>query len=203
MKGGNLGWILSALLHIGVAVVALLGLPELSRSLPEPPPTIAIEFVKIDEQTRQKQPEAKEEQVETEQEPQKNYAAAENTPPPVADAVPTLEKAKPEPKPVKALPKPEPKPEVSEARKLATNIVPRSKPKAPSRLKSSRIADLIDRSIKEEKQIAPKAEEKQEEKQKMFNELYSDKILDLVSEKCKLESKEVTYDEFVKLAAKK
>ena len=37
----------------------------------------------------------------------------------------------------------------------------------------------------------------------MYNELYSDKILDLVSEKCKLESKEVTYDEFVKLASKK
>jgi len=44
---------------------------------------------------------------------------------------------------------------------------------------------------------------KQEEKQKMYNELYSDKILDLVSEKCKLESKEVTYDEFVKLASKR
>jgi trigger factor len=44
---------------------------------------------------------------------------------------------------------------------------------------------------------------KEEERQKMFNELYSDKILDLVSEKCKLESKEVTYDEFVKIASKK
>lgn len=44
---------------------------------------------------------------------------------------------------------------------------------------------------------------KQEERQKMYNELYSDKILDLVSSKCKLESKEITYDEFVKLAAKK
>ncbi len=44
---------------------------------------------------------------------------------------------------------------------------------------------------------------KQEERQKMYNELYSDKILDLVSEKCKLESKEVTYDEFVKIASKK
>ena len=44
---------------------------------------------------------------------------------------------------------------------------------------------------------------KQEERQRMYNELYSDKILDLVTEKCKLESKEVTYDEFVKLAAKK
>lgn len=44
---------------------------------------------------------------------------------------------------------------------------------------------------------------KQEEKQKMYNELYSDKILDLVSEKCKLESKEIKYDEFVKIASKK
>ena len=44
---------------------------------------------------------------------------------------------------------------------------------------------------------------KEEEKQKMYNELYSDKILDLVSAKCKLESKEVTYDEFVELSSKK
>ena len=44
---------------------------------------------------------------------------------------------------------------------------------------------------------------KQEERQKMYNELYSDKILDLVSEKCKLESKEIKYDEFVKIASKK
>lgn len=42
---------------------------------------------------------------------------------------------------------------------------------------------------------------KQEERQRMYNELYSDKILDLISSKCKLEPKEVTYDEFVKLAA--
>jgi trigger factor len=45
--------------------------------------------------------------------------------------------------------------------------------------------------------------EKEEERQKMYNELYSDKILELVSEKCKLEPKEVTYDEFVKIASKK
>ena len=45
--------------------------------------------------------------------------------------------------------------------------------------------------------------EKEDERQKMYNELYSDKILDLVSEKCKLESKEVTYDEFVKIASEK
>jgi trigger factor len=44
---------------------------------------------------------------------------------------------------------------------------------------------------------------KQEEKQKMYNEIYSDKILDLVSEKCSLELKQVSYDEFVKLASPK
>ena len=44
---------------------------------------------------------------------------------------------------------------------------------------------------------------KQEERQRMYNEIYSDKILELVSSKCKLESKEITYDDFVKLAAKK
>lgn len=42
---------------------------------------------------------------------------------------------------------------------------------------------------------------KQEERQKLYNEIYADKILDVVKEKCKLEEKEVTYDEFVKLAA--
>jgi trigger factor len=45
--------------------------------------------------------------------------------------------------------------------------------------------------------------EKEEERQKIYNELYSDKILDLVSEKCKLESKEVSYEEFVKIASEK
>lgn len=42
---------------------------------------------------------------------------------------------------------------------------------------------------------------KQEERQKLYNEIYADKILEVVKEKCKLEEKEVTYDEFVKLAA--
>lgn len=44
------------------------------------------------------------------------------------------------------------------------SVRPQSKPKPPSRLKSSRIAALIDRSMKEEQEQAPEAEEKQEEK---------------------------------------
>jgi len=43
---------------------------------------------------------------------------------------------------------------------------------------------------------------KEDERQKLYNELYSDKILELVKEKCKIDVKGVTYDEFVKLSAK-
>jgi len=71
--------------------------------------------------------------------------------------------------------------------------------------------DMIAANFKQFGQEVPAAEldnyaatvlAKQEERQRMYNELYSDKILDLVTEKCKLEPKEVTYDEFVKLASK-
>jgi len=44
---------------------------------------------------------------------------------------------------------------------------------------------------------------KEEEKKKIHDGLYSDKILEVIESKCNVESKEVTYDEFVKLAAKK
>jgi len=163
--GSNLGWILSAVLHIGVAAFAFIGLPHLARPLPTPPPPIAIEFVKIADQTRQKAPKEEIEQKPAEETPQKSYAAAENAPAPVVDAVPTLDKVKPKKAP-KALPKPKPKPKVSEARKLASNVVPRTKPKAPSRLKSKRISALIDRSIKKEKDTVKPADKKQPEKKK-------------------------------------
>lgn len=142
------GWLFSGALHVVVATVALVGLPKLSRQLPEPPPPIAIEFVQIAEQTRVVAPQAPEEQPVAQSQPQQNYAAAEAAPEPVADAAPLLEEAKP----VEVAPKPSPKPQVSENRKLANRVTPRSKPKPPSRLKSRRIAALIDRSIKEEQE---------------------------------------------------
>ncbi len=155
------GWLFSGALHVGVAVLALVGLPQLARDRPEAPPPIAIEFVRIAEETRVVAPEAPQEQPQTQTEPQPNYAAAEQAPPPIEDAVPTLEKAKP----VEATPtpKPAPKPRVSENRQLASRVQPRAKPKPPSRLKSSRIAELIDRSIKEEREQAQKAEEDKKE----------------------------------------
>lgn len=159
------GWMMSAALHVGVAAVALVGLPQLQRPLPEPPPPIAIEFVQIAEQTRVVRPEPQQaEPQEAQSKPQPAFAAAEAAPEPVDDAAPLLEEAKP----VEATPKPapKPKPQVSENRKLANRVTPRAKPRPPSRLKSNRIAALIDRSIKEEQQETLRREEEQKAAQK-------------------------------------
>lgn len=45
--------------------------------------------------------------------------------------------------------------------------------------------------------------EKEEERKKIYEGLYSDKILDVLESKCKIENKEVSYDEFVKISEKK
>lgn len=153
---------MSAALHVGVVVVALVGLPNWSRPRPAPPPPIAIEFVRIAEKTQVVAPPAPEQQQPTETNPQPNFAAADPTPSAPVDAAPLLEQPAPKAAPPK--PRPKPKPEVSQNRQLANTIVPRAKPKPPSRFKTKRIAALIDRSIKEEKELAPKADEKKEEK---------------------------------------
>lgn len=157
-----MGWILSASLHLGVAAIAFVGLPELTRDRPEPPPPIAIEFVAIAEKTQVVAPEAPQQQERAEVEPQANYAAAEAAEEAPADAAPLLEK----PTEVKPVPKPKPKPQVSKNRQLANRITPRTKPKPPSRLKSKRIAALIDRSIKEEREQTPRDEEKKQDADK-------------------------------------
>lgn len=152
------GWLMSGALHVGVAVVALIGLPQLQRPLPDLPPPIAIEFVQIAEQTRVVEPEPpKAEPQQAQSEPQPQYAAAEAVPEAPADAAPTLEQVKVVDTPPP--PKPKPKPQVSENRQLANRVVPRAKPRPPSRLKSNRIAALIDRSIKEEQQETQRRDE--------------------------------------------
>ncbi|WP_286830807.1 MULTISPECIES: hypothetical protein [Kordiimonas] len=164
-KSETIGWMLSASLHLGVVTVALVGLPDWSKDRPTPPPPIAIEFVKIDDKTQVAAPEPEEqtqEQTVTEK-PQPNYAREEVVADAPAEAVP-LPDAKPERKVTEAKPKPAPKPEISERDRLIARTSPQSKPKPPSRLKSNRIAALIDRSIKEEQEQAPKDEEKKEEK---------------------------------------
>ena len=167
-------WVMSAGLHVSVAVVAYFGLPDLSREKPAPPPPIAVEFVKIGEKTMVKEPELQKEKPQEppkEQPKPKSQTAAKSEPrkasAPAATA--SIAEAVPLPKPVpkvKPTPKPKKKPTVSETRKLATRVAPRSKPKAPSRIKSTKLAALIDRSIKEEKQIVKATEADKPEAEK-------------------------------------
>ena len=160
------GWSLSILLHVGVAVAAYVGLPYLTRPEIAPPPPISIEFVAIAAKTQQAAPKEVVEQEATEEKPQPKYAAAEQPVELVEDAVPLPAKAAPKEAAPAPKPKPKPKPQLSKTRKLAQSIRPRGKPKAPSRLKSTRIAALIDKSIKEEKDVTKKDEKKKEEKKK-------------------------------------
>lgn len=165
LKSETLGWGLSATLHISVVVVALVGLPSFQKERPAPPPPIAIDFVKIAEkdQVVEPQPEQVAQEPEVRQQPQPNFAREEVAAQAPSEAVP-LPDAKPQP--VAEKPKPKPKPQASERQRLVARVAPRSKPKAPSRLKSSRIAALIDRSIKEEQENTPKTEEVKEAKAK-------------------------------------
>ncbi len=162
-KSETIGWMFSASLHLGVVTAALVGLPDWSKDRLTPPPPIAIEFVKIAEKTQVAAPEQEERPQEqtAPEKPQPNYAREEVVAEAPAEAVPL-----PDAKPVKKVtePKPKPKPEISARDKLIARTAPQSKPKPPSRLKSSRIAALIDRSIKEEQEQAPKDEEAKEEK---------------------------------------
>lgn len=162
-KADKTGWILSASLHVGVAVIALVGLPHLDRDLPDTPPPIAIEFVKIAEKTQVVAPEAPQEQQPQEVEEQPKYAPAEAVAAVPDDAAPLPEKQKPQKTEPVPAPKPKPKPQISENTQLANRVTPQAKPRPPSRFKSDRIAAVIDRSIKEEVKQAPKADEKKEE----------------------------------------
>ena len=157
------GWSLSLLLHVGVVAAAYVGLPYLTRPEITPPPAIAIEFIAISNKTQQVAPKVAVEEEAAEEKPQPKYAAAEQ-PEATApdDAVPLPVKAEKE----KPAPKVKPKPQISKARKLAQRIRPKTKPKPPSRLKSSRIAALIDRSIKEEKDDVKKVDKKKSEQKK-------------------------------------
>ena len=52
-------------------------------------------------------------------------------------------------------------------------------------------------------EISMKVLENEEERKKVYNELYDSKTMSLYKENFKLSEKEVTYDEFVKLATEK
>lgn len=137
--------ITSALLHIAVLLLAVLGLPHLwDRDTPKDTPVI-VEVVKIDDKTRtddvQPTPPPKAEPKTIEPPPEPPKARSLPTPPkppeiarrpePEPEKVPV--KPKPEKKPEKkAKPKPKPKPEVKKPPKSLARARPRRRP-SPSR----------------------------------------------------------------------
>lgn len=163
----RIGWILSAALHVGVAVVALVGLPDFSREREATPPPISIDFVKITDKNQVVAPEPEAEEIKEEpvqKEPEPVFSREEAVQAPSAEAIP-LPEAKPEVKPTP--PKPTPKPEVTERMDLRANVRPNAKPEPPSRLKVDRLKDrlkrLIDKSA-EETEAIPVNKSKTEEK---------------------------------------
>lgn len=166
MPGERIGWVLSAVLHVSIAVFAVVGVPYFQWERPAPPPPISVDFVKIDDLTRVVEPVVEEEQPSQARPDRPAETARAPEPEPVADAVPL-----PEPTPAAAAPKPKPKPTLSETQKLSRRVTPRQKPKPPSRIRSDnvqkRLAALVNRELKEEEeqsrvQEPPKAEEKAE-----------------------------------------
>lgn len=154
MSNSHTALFMSVSLHVGVATVAYFGLPTLLKEPPTPIPPISIEFVKVDKDTRLSAPERREREVEAAPQKTSQYAKAESYEPVAsADAVPTLDAAK-APKP-----KPRRKPEISMREKLVSNAKPRSRPKPPSRFKVKKLAALIDKSIKDDTNVAEKPKE--------------------------------------------
>ena len=144
MNEYRIGLILSAGVHVAVAVAASIGLPALTRDVPSPPDVIAVDFVRIDDVTRVVEPEPEPEPPQPEPEQKQAAAPPPSAPEPAAappDAVP-LPADKPEP--VKKV-DPKPRPE----RAVAKSVTPRSKPRPPSRLDLAQLESaLLDKANK-------------------------------------------------------
>ncbi len=125
------GLIISAILHLGMIVLAVFGLPVLFQ--PDEPETqpLLVELVTVAEVTTSQAP--PEPEPEPEPEPVKKVEVEKKPPPkppePVAAPAPPRP-APPEVKPAPPAPKPEPKPkELAELPKPAPKPAPRPKPK--------------------------------------------------------------------------
>jgi hypothetical protein len=137
----------SFIFHVAIAAMIATGLPIFKREILIPPHPIPVEIVDIDDVTRVKAPEPEPAPAE-EQKFSPVPTQMANT---SAGEAPPLE-AKPEKKP-------EPK-----KNEFVKNITPQTKPEAPSKFDSSKIAALIDRSIKEMKPKVDPVREKELEK---------------------------------------
>lgn len=133
----RIGLIFSAVIHIGLIGVGVVGMPDMFRKTPEVPDIVSVELVQIAEEVKTQEPEP---------EPAPQRAAREEAAP-SPEAVPP-----PKAKPVKQA-KAEP------VRELVPRTPPRVKPKKPTRFDPNRLAALIDKSIEDKPEPKPKAPE--------------------------------------------
>ena len=143
----KLGLMVSVLFHAAVIYVASVGLPGLKRDFPTPPRPIPVELIDIEEFTRQKEPEKQAQPPEQKTSPAPARRLGQTRP---DDAVPMPG----------ATPKEKPDQELIKRRALTATVTPNTKPRPPSTFDTSKIAALIDRSIKETTPEADPAREK-------------------------------------------
>ncbi|MCH8862288.1 MAG: hypothetical protein IID51_07235 [Proteobacteria bacterium] len=150
----RLGFIFSAVFHVTLVAVGIVGIPALKRDLAPLPEAIPVELVTVDDINRIR---AAARRAKLQPKPQRTAeappAATRQAPDAAPDAVP-LPDAKPAKKPQI---KPRTKPKIMPTAAL------RSKPKPPSSLDTGRLAALIDKSIRET-EAAPRAPEKDNRK---------------------------------------
>ncbi len=136
----RLGFIFSAVFHVTLVAVGIVGIPALKRDLAPLSEPIPVELITVDDLNRIR---AEARRPKPQPKPQRTAAAppaaTRQAPDAAANAVPMPE-AKPAKKPEI---KPRTKPQVMPTAAL------RSKPKPPSSLDTGRLAALIDKSIKE------------------------------------------------------
>lgn len=153
LRETKLGMIFSGVFHVTLITVSIVGVPALMRSAPSVPEAIPVEIVEIDDVIRfreaAKQAEA-EDEVEVKVAETKPQAAPQQPSPPV-DAVP-MPDAKPQKKP---------KQEPTEEAVSFPKVAPRAKPTPPKRLDTSRLAALIDQSLKEDEEEQKRREEEE------------------------------------------
>ncbi len=145
------GLIFSAVFHVVVAGVAVVGIPSLAREPPQLAQPIPIDVV-ISDRLRVTEPApAPQEEKKTAPEPSPAVRTAA-APAPRRAAVPPPEAVPQKPALKKIRQKPEPR--------LIPQVTPKAKPKPPSQLDAGRLAALIDKSKKE--QAAAKVEARED-----------------------------------------
>lgn len=147
----RIGLIFSAVFHVVIAGVAVVGIPSLARERPQMAQPIPIDVV-ISDRFRITEPApAPQEEKKTAPEPSPSLRAAA-APSPRRAAVPPPEAVPQKPAPKKIRQKPQPR--------LIPRVTPKAKPKPPSSLDAGRLAALIDKSKKA--QAAAKVEAREE-----------------------------------------